>query len=34
LHSEWHHPDPAGRIAPARPLNARLKARHVMHYYG
>ena len=34
LHSEWHHTDPAGRIAAACPLNARLKTRHVMHYYG
>jgi hypothetical protein len=34
LHSEWHHTDPDGRIAAARPLDARLKTRHVMHYYG
>jgi hypothetical protein len=34
LYSEWHHTDPAGRIAAAYPLNTRVKTRHVMHYCG
>ena len=33
LHSESHHTDQPVGVA-ARPLNTRVKTRHVMHYCG